>query len=364
VKVAVLVPTRNRPDFVGRTIGYYESLKSDHPIYIGDASDGETAAENAKIAARARNTPVRYFHWEGLKAKETTIKLAEIVAAECEFCALQGDDDYYVPTSLSRCAEFLARSPDYRTAQGRGGVVSLDRPGPFGAIQTVHDYWGINSLEQDDGAERLRAFHRKYFIGAYSTHRTRDFVQDSESYADVRDDGFGELLLNYMIAIRGKSKFIDCLYLVRHVPYSRPWDFVKWLVEPDFSAQFQTTVSALARALQETSSLSADEARKAASAVIEGYIDRQITKRSAGLVGGIPSSTRTARVRAADLLPLGAKRAILQTAGRVWRRAVRVSGRQPDTRDLKLLNSPESSFFDEFVPIRESLAGHTVLRAT
>ena len=39
MKVAILIPTLNRPEFVKRIVLYYDSLKSDHPIYIGDASD-------------------------------------------------------------------------------------------------------------------------------------------------------------------------------------------------------------------------------------------------------------------------------------------------------------------------------------
>ncbi len=41
MKVAILIPTFNRPSFIQRTVLYYDSLKSPHPLYIGDASNTE-----------------------------------------------------------------------------------------------------------------------------------------------------------------------------------------------------------------------------------------------------------------------------------------------------------------------------------
>ena len=39
MKVAILVPTKNRPDFILRMLSYYNLTNSSHPILIGDASD-------------------------------------------------------------------------------------------------------------------------------------------------------------------------------------------------------------------------------------------------------------------------------------------------------------------------------------
>ena len=40
-KVAILISTMNRPDFLIRTLSYYAKLQSPHPIYIGDSSNPE-----------------------------------------------------------------------------------------------------------------------------------------------------------------------------------------------------------------------------------------------------------------------------------------------------------------------------------
>jgi hypothetical protein len=45
MKVAILITTMNRLEFIERAVGYYNSLGSPHTIYIGDASDPDTAAQ-------------------------------------------------------------------------------------------------------------------------------------------------------------------------------------------------------------------------------------------------------------------------------------------------------------------------------
>ena len=38
-RVAILIPTKNRSEFLIRQLKYYASVDSVHPIYIGDSSD-------------------------------------------------------------------------------------------------------------------------------------------------------------------------------------------------------------------------------------------------------------------------------------------------------------------------------------
>ena len=40
-KVAILIPTLNRSDFLIRQLQYYATVENPHPVYIGDASDKE-----------------------------------------------------------------------------------------------------------------------------------------------------------------------------------------------------------------------------------------------------------------------------------------------------------------------------------
>ena len=77
MKVAILIPTLNRPSFIQRTVTYYDSLKSPHPIYIGDASNTEISENTLSFLKKVKNVEVKYFHWAGRTGEKTTTKLAK-----------------------------------------------------------------------------------------------------------------------------------------------------------------------------------------------------------------------------------------------------------------------------------------------
>jgi glycosyltransferase domain-containing protein len=336
MKVAILIPTKNRPDFIERTIAYYDSLKSAHPIYIGDASGPEIAARITAFIKRFNNVDVRYFHWEDLGVIQAKVKLAEEALGECVYCAYHGDDDYFIPSSLSKCAEFLSKNPDYRTAQGRAASFALDRPGPFGKIRWVDKYWGVNALEQETSAERLVSFDKKYFVTQFSTHRTEEFVQDSEYYLQVKNDLIGELLHCYTFSIKGKSKFLDCLYLIRNthegISHLRLWD---QMLQEHWSSDYHKTLNALALALQESSDFSLSNARKLVSKVLNAHIEKSVMAK-----GGVYKRGLSTKFK--KYFPAPLKKVI---------RELIIN----DASDMRLLRSKKSLFYDDFLPVVNSL---------
>ena len=51
-RVAILVPTKDRSEFVGRLLKYYASVKSPHTLYIGDASQDFHLEQTKEAIAR------------------------------------------------------------------------------------------------------------------------------------------------------------------------------------------------------------------------------------------------------------------------------------------------------------------------
>ena len=82
MKVAILIPTLNRLSFIKRTVMYYDSLKSSHPIYIGDASNTEISENTLSFLKKIKNVEVKYFHWEGVIGEKTINKLAQKASTE------------------------------------------------------------------------------------------------------------------------------------------------------------------------------------------------------------------------------------------------------------------------------------------
>ena len=339
MRVAILVPTKNRPEFIERTVSYYDSIKSPHPIYIGDASETGTASRITTFLTRIKNVEVNYFHWKNLGANQTFIQLAAAASKDCEYCAFHGDDDYFVPRSLSQCAEFLALNRDYRTAQGRAALFTLDRSGPFGNIASLGDYWGVNELAQEIGTERLLAFEKKYFVTQFSTHRTKEFLADSETYSKITDSSIGELLHCFMFAINGKSKFLDCLYLVRNVhPGIFHPKFLDWIIQEHWSSEYQKAISALTVCLQEKQQLLYAEARNKVSEVMRTHIERSLNK-------AVQSSNWRVIEKIRCFVPMSIKAVCKSLI--------------LDNSDMRMLTSKKSHYYSDFQPILKSIALRT-----
>ena len=262
-RVAILIPTMNRSEFIIRQLRYYASVKSPHPIYIGDASD-KTHREKMEEEIRKlrREISVHYYHWPELNDRQTIKKLGE--TATESFCAYNGDDDFLIPNSLTICANFLRENPEYRTTQGKAILFLLEDCGAYGKIKTLGPYWLRKEANVVTGRERLLDFSKNYWVPQFSVHRTEEFVKDSEYYGSIQDKTFGELIHSYTFIIRGKTRFVDCLYLIRQAHderYLLP-DIYDWITSKSWYSSYKLFSNVLTQALIEVDNIDEEKARK------------------------------------------------------------------------------------------------------
>ena len=339
-KVAILVPTKGRPEFIKRMLTYYESLESSHPIYIGDASSATTSAEMLGVIEKLKIT-VKYFHWEGVGPNQTIYKLAQNALADnVKYCAFHGDDDFFVPASLNLTAEFLHANTNYKNCQGRGALFTLEQPGPKGRLASIDDYWGVNELESGSALERLKYFDDHYYVLQFSTHRTAEFVEVSEDYAALKNDSVGELLHCYSFALSGRSKFLDCLYLFRqsHAAAQHPpmWD---WLLKPEWGTDIQKMIQFLSARLANIDHLpypqAEDEIKKTLKKILQNSAQKQNKIKSMSAWNNLVLQLRAK-------VPKWAKTGIRQV--------------RSSPKDLRIISSKKSLWYTDFIPVLNSLS--------
>lgn len=266
-KVAILVPTMNRLDFVIRLINYYVSINCSHPIFIGDAS--AQSSEELVLKAAQDKIDIYYFHWEKLNDRKTMVKLAEEahLVGLSNYCAFTGDDDFFIPDSLSKCAKFLDENPEYATSQGRAFSFQLDKVGAYGEFEKIGNYWNSEkscSLKGVTALERLQEITSYYWVINFSVHRTTDFIADIGNGADTIIDRFlGEHINVLTSAMRGKSKFIDCLYLARNSHSGNAHETkTEWIRGENWHSSYNELISAVAKVLSSTDNLSLAESNR------------------------------------------------------------------------------------------------------
>ena len=273
-KVAILIPTKNRLDFVIRTIHYYVSINSPHPLFIGDASS--ESSEELVIKAAENKIDVYYFHWENLNDRKTMLKLAEKANATniSSYCAYHGDDDFFVSKSLSMCAEFLSENTSYATAQGHAFSFELIEDGPYGELKDIGIYWNENELKGETALERLKEISVNYWVPIFSVHCIENFIDDMSNGIDsVIDRNFGEYANSLTIAMRGKSKFIDCLYLARHTHsgIDHPATY-EWVTGENWHLSYNELTNSLSKVLSNNDNLSLSESNNKVELAIKRLI--------------------------------------------------------------------------------------------
>ncbi len=272
-KVALLIPTMNRSDFMIRQLNYYASLSSPHPIYIGDASnESEKKKTESAIESFKDKLDIHYHHLPGMNIRKTITYLGEVATEE--FCAIICDDDYLIPASVEKCASFLSHHSDYRTAQGKAIIFGLNESGPYGTIKGSMVYWDIKSVEKSTAAERVAHFGQNYWVPQFSVHRRTEFVEDSVVYRNIEDEAFGEILHCYTFICNGKSKYIDCLYLIRQshdARYEVP-GILDWITDTKWNPSYQLFINAISSCITKTDGIPLSESKEVIRNAFKNYL--------------------------------------------------------------------------------------------
>lgn len=277
-KVGILIPTKDRSDFLNRQLDYYASVESPHPIYIGDASNSEHSSKiKLKIKELSSKLNIKYFYWSNCEPHQTLKRLGH--ENQEKFCAFTGDDDFFIPDSITKCAEFLDRNSSYRTAQGKGIHFSLNEPGAFGAINSLGNYWIRIESEEETASDRILNFAQNYWVPQFSVHRKNEFINDSENYGNDIDKSFGELLHSFTFIIKGKSKFIDCLYLIRQGhddQYSLP-DTFDWVSDVKWQSSCEKFMRYLTYEIAKEDNITEKKARRLVKQSLWLYLSRTMS---------------------------------------------------------------------------------------
>ena len=256
-KVAILIPTMNRPEFLIRTLNYYAKQRSPHPIYIGDSSNPENA-EIIKALIKSLDGKLEInYSWFPPKfdnSEKLLIKVKE------KYAVYIGDDDFEIPSSLTKCAEFLENNPDYTSAGGHGVTFRIKTSGPYGEIDRLADY-PFRPLEAETASQRLTDFMKNLFTITFGVNRVEHLRKILAGQITMVAT-WNELSQLCSCAIAGKSKLIDCLGFVRQIHDKQYYacNMVDWLTAKDFHDSYILLKERLAKKISEVDNMPTNQA--------------------------------------------------------------------------------------------------------
>ena len=354
-KVGIVIPTKNRSDFLMRQLSYYADGGCKHTIYIGDSSEGHhlerTEESIQKLGNRAN---IVYRTLPGLATHQAIAVLSQLV--EEPYVAVAGDDDFLVPASLEKCADFLNDNPDYGSAHGSAISFAVSWDKPFGEfLRSTRDTY--RSTEKPNARLRLMELLSSYWPARFSVQRTIQFRESTGSVAKPTDTNFQELLASCLSIMQGKSNEIACLYLIRqaHIQNAPTPDTVDWITTPDWYPSYQIFHDCLAEALVRYDQVEIDEAEEVIKAGFWSYLARSLPEwRKTAVIapeGGLDTPTPGSSVRRfAKAIP-----GISQLWGLVS--TVRsINPPEPDKFSLPILLRPSSPYHEDFMPVFDAVS--------
>jgi len=345
-RVAILISTMNRPDFLIRTLNYYAKMRSPHPVYLGDSSNPDNIDIIKKFINNLQGRLEVHYNWyppvfDNLEKNLSLIKE--------KYTVISGDDDYEIPSSLIKCAEFLENNPDYASAGGYGVTFRLKNSGSYGEIARLADYPRI-SLEAETASQRLIDFMKNYFTITFAVNRTDHMKEISVGHVPMIGP-WNELSGSCYCALSGKSKLIDCLGFVRQI-HDRQYyanSMVDWLTDKNFYNSYISLRTLLAEKIAEKDKISKDRAEQVVKDSFWECLQLYMANSQRDQKGK-DKPLKNRKMLKTLRLKIGASFPVLKTA---YRRYLR-----PFISDKKQLHydvlDPHSTYYKDFKPVWDS----------
>ena len=343
-----MICTKDRPDFMNREFVYYAKLNSPHPIYIADSSNDKNAEILKTTIDKLKNKLSISYTWYP-PGPDNHGSLLEQVKEK--YACIVSDDDYQIPDSLTKCAQFLEKNSDYAAAGGRAVSFRLKESGPYGELQRLADY-PRHSIDSETARQRVIDFMKVFYSISFFVNRTENMRKIWNRKLNM-SSSMNELVYYTNCVIPGKSKLIDCLSLVRQIHDRRylPSTTFDWMTGKNFSDDYMFFKKDISKAIAEKDNINIVDAEETAKEVFWGYMPRMLNyEYNYYIAEKYPSKSepkKNLRTKIGKSFPIIKK---------IYRNYMRPF----ITRNMQLhyeILQPDSKYYQDFKPVLDSLTG-------
>ena len=217
--IAIIIPTKNRSEFILRALNFYKFYKFSYSIYIADSSDKSYhISENIKNIGKFTSS-LKIIR---VLCPDQNIELAKANALKVvseKYAAYAGDDDFLIPETLIKCKDFLENNSDYNNCTGRGLTFNTLNNLMSGKIFGIYKYDFVENIH-DDPMKRLEYYLDNY-MPIFSLRRTKNYLSEMINLNQIPLEDMRETTMGCLGNINGKTKKIDELYIIRQFHNAR-----------------------------------------------------------------------------------------------------------------------------------------------
>lgn len=204
--LTLLCPSYERHQFLDRSFRFWGD-RDDVCVLYADGSRSPLESTNFNALNQ------RYFH-QPVSIQERVKNLLDQV--QTPYVCMMCDDEFYIPSALQACIDFLDGNPDYVACMGR--AVGFSRLNGEVVLRQQYPRLRDLNLSDSDALDRLENLFSSY-VPAHSYAVTRTEVFRSAMQPALANDldifAVGELIHEFLVVTAGKSIVLPILYWLR-----------------------------------------------------------------------------------------------------------------------------------------------------
>jgi glycosyltransferase domain-containing protein len=204
--LTLLCPTYRRHHYLERSCRFW----ADHSEVCVLYADGSQSPLKS-MSTNAEN--LRYFH-QPISIQQRLRHL--LVEVQTPYVCMMGDDELYIPSSLTSCVEFLDSHPDYVACMGR--AIGFSRRDNKTVFRSQYPKLQARNLASEVPFHRLTEHFATYVPAhCYAVTRTDVFKEAMGRALRCKLDLFSifELIEEFLIVSKGKTCVLPELYWLR-----------------------------------------------------------------------------------------------------------------------------------------------------
>ena len=217
--LTIIIPTKNRPEFIKKQLIYYRNQNFKGKILFLDSSSKKIFNNLKKyiVINDYKNTQifnVMGTSFDTFKSKAKMIKT--------KYVLFSGDDDFYIVKSLTKMIRNLKNSSEFIGITGK--ALQIETGGTNNDKVLSYNFYNINSNMHRHPLNRLKQITKNYSVVLFSILNTKKFLEIVHNVPASHKMHFTfqtEVLPCFLIALSGRIKKVKNLFLFRLVGHRR-----------------------------------------------------------------------------------------------------------------------------------------------
>lgn len=205
-RLTLICPSYERHYYLERSFRFWSDRNDINVIY----ADGS----QSPLASLSKYTSnVSYIH-QPISVQQRTLLMLDRV--DTPYVCMMCDDEFYLPSSLQSCIEYLEANPDYSACMGR----SLSFRVSSGRVVFGQQYPRLRdrALDAESSLRRLTDHFSEYVPSTcYAVIRTEVFRSAMKIALNCKIDIFAisEIIFEFLVIAKGKTRVLPQLYWLR-----------------------------------------------------------------------------------------------------------------------------------------------------